>query len=173
MEIATFGGGCFWCTEAIFRKIKGVEKAVSGYSGGNIDNPSYEKVSSGISGHAETIQITFNKRVIKYRDLLYIFFRTHDPTTPNRQGADVGTQYRSVIFYHNDEQKKEAKKAKLDAQKVYSGPIVTQIIPFKSFFQAEDYHQNYRAQNPEKQSNLRQINPKLKKLQRDFKKYLA
>src|SRR3990170_9062837 len=110
MEIATFGGGCFWCTEAIFQKVKGVEKVVSGYSGGNIDNPSYEKVSSGISGHAETIQVTFDKRVIKYRDLLYIFFRTHDPTTPNRQGADVGTQYRSVIFCHSDEQKNIARK---------------------------------------------------------------
>jgi len=173
MEIATFGGGCFWCTEAIFQKVKGVEKVFSGYSGGNIDNPSYEKVSSGISGHAETIQVTFDKRIIKYRDLLYIFFRTHDPTTPNRQGADVGTQYRSVIFYHNDKQKKEAEKAKLEYQKDYNTPVVTQIIPFKSFFQAEDYHQNYRIQNPEKIYCKLVINPKLKKLQRDFKKYLV
>ena len=170
---ATFAGGCFWCTEAIFLRVKGVKKVVSGYSGGNTDNPSYEIVSGGISGHTEAIQIIFNPKIISYEDLLYIFFRTHDPTTMNRQGADVGTQYRSIIFYHDENQKKDAEKVKVDAQKLYNSPIVTETIPFNSFYPAENYHQNYYANNPEKAYCKLVIDPKIAKLQKDFKKYLA
>lgn len=170
---ATLAGGCFWCTEAIFLRVKGVEKVVSGYSGGHMDNPSYEKVSSGATGHTEAIQIIFNPKIISYEDLLYIFFRTHDPTTMNRQGADVGTQYRSVIFYNNDNQKNQAEKAKDEAQKIYEDPIVTEIVPYKSFYKAEDYHQNYYANNPQKTYCKLIIDPKIIKLQRDIKKYLA
>lgn len=172
MEKATFGGGCFWCTEAIFLRLKGADTVVSGYSGGDMDNPSYEKVSSGISGHTETIQIIFNPKIISYEVLLYIFFRTHDPTTMNRQGADVGTQYRSAIFYHNENQKKVAERAKKDAQKLYKNPIVTEVLPFENFYDAEEYHQNYYAQNPEKAYCKLVIDPKITKLQKDFKKYL-
>ena len=169
---ATFAGGCFWCTEAIFLRLKGADTVVSGYSGGDMDNPSYEKVSSGISGHTETIQIIFNPKIISYEDLLYIFFRTHDPTTMNRQGADVGTQYRSAIFFHNDNQKREAEKTKEEAQTHFSDPIVTEIVPFKSFYKAENYHQNYYSQNPQKAYCKLVIDPKIIKLQKDFKKYL-
>jgi len=172
-KMATLAGGCFWCTEALFLRVKGVEKVISGYSGGNIDNPSYEKVSSGISGHAEVIQITYDPKKISYKNLLYIFFRTHDPTTLNRQGADVGSQYRSVIFYHDKNQKKVADKAIKDAQKDYTAPIVTKVLPFETFYKAEDYHQNYFSNNPEKNYCKLVINPKIKKLQQDFKKYLA
>ncbi len=145
LEVATLAGGCFWCTEAIFKRIKGVYFVTSGYSGGELDNPSYEKVSSGSTGHAEAIQIEFDPKIISFDDLLEIFWATHDPTTLNSQGADIGTQYRSSIFYHTEKQKKQAldSKEKMDKARSLSGKVVTEIKPFKSFFRAEDYHQNY------------------------------
>ena len=150
METATFGGGCFWCVEAVFQRMKGVEKIVSGYSGGKIENPTYEQVCSGRTGHAEVIQVTFDPAVAKYKDLLEVFWKTHDPTTLNRQGADSGTQYRSSIFYHNDEQKKVAEeyKEKLNKSGIFDDPIVTEIVEFKKFYPAEKYHQNYFNENP-------------------------
>lgn len=172
METATLAGGCFWCTEGIFKQIKGVKEVTSGYSGGNMDNPDYEQVSSGVTNHAESIQIKFDPKVIRFKDILYIFFKSHDPTTMNRQGHDVGSQYRSAIFYYDEKQKKEAETALADAQKDYDGKIVTQILPFKSFFEAEDYHQDYFEKNPEKPYCKLVIDPKIQKLKRDFKKYL-
>jgi methionine-S-sulfoxide reductase len=171
-QIAVFGGGCFWCTEAIFQKIKGVTKVESGYAGGNIQNPDYETVSTGTTGHAEAIKITFDPTVISYENLLFIFFRTHNPTTPNQQGHDIGTQYRSVIFYCDKNQESEAKKAKLLASETYGDPIVTEIIPFKEFYTAEDYHQNYYNENQNQPYCKFVIDPKIKKLQEEFKQYL-
>jgi peptide-methionine (S)-S-oxide reductase len=144
-EKATLAGGCFWCTEAIFKRLKGVEKVTSGYAGGKMENPSYEKVSSGTTGHAEAIQIEYDPKVISFEKLLDIFWATHDPTTLNRQGADVGTQYRSVIFYQNAEQKKIAldSKEKMEKSGKLSGNIVTEVSPLERFYSAEDYHQNY------------------------------
>jgi peptide-methionine (S)-S-oxide reductase len=172
METATLAGGCFWCTEGVFQKIKGVKKIISGYAGGYIEKPSYEQVSSGITNHAESIQIVFDPEVISYKDILYIFFRIHDPTTPNRQGYDVGSQYRSVIFYHNEKQKKEVATAMADAQKEYDRPLVTQVVPFKNFYKAENYHQSYYKKNPNKPYCKLVIDPKIRKLRRDFSKYL-
>ena len=145
MEKATFGSGCFWCTEAMFAKLKGVESAKSGYSGGHIDNPTYEQVCAGSTGHAEVVQVTYNPDIISYEELLEVFWKTHDPTTLNRQGNDVGTQYRSAVFYHNDEQKNLAEiyKKKLDDSNVWSDPIVTEISPIINFLPAEDYHYDY------------------------------
>lgn len=142
---ATFAGGCFWCTEAIFKRLKGVTKVTSGYTGGELENPTYEKVSNGDSGHAEAVQIEFDPRIISFEKLLEIFWATHDPTTLNRQGADIGTQYRSAIFYHDDIQKQEAQKSKNKVEKSGSlkSKIVTQILPFSRFFKAENYHQDY------------------------------
>jgi peptide-methionine (S)-S-oxide reductase len=140
---ATLAGGCFWCTEAIFKRLKGVEKVTSGYSGGFMENPSYEKVSSGITGHAEAIQIEFDPKIISYEKLLEIFWAIHDPTTLNRQGADIGTQYKSAIFYHDETQKESAEKSKKKHQESFKDKIVTEIKPFTKFFNAEDYHQNY------------------------------
>jgi methionine-S-sulfoxide reductase len=169
---ATLAGGCFWCTEAIFKRIKGVKKVTSGYTGGNIENPSYEQVSSSSTGHAEAIQITYAPNVISYDDLLYIFFRTHDPTTLNRQGADVGTQYRSAIFYHNETQKKKAEKALKEAQRQYESKIVTEIVPFKKFYKAEDYHKDYYKNHTDAAYCKLVIDPKIKKLQDNLSKYL-
>lgn len=171
---ATLAGGCFWCTEVIFKRIKGVEKVISGYSGGNIENPTYTKVSFGTTGHAEASQIFFDPKIISYKDLLYIFFRVHDPTTPNRQGADIGSQYRSMIFYHNEKQKKQALFSKKEVEKegIYKNPIVTDIAPLKAFYPAEDYHQDYYEKNPEKLYCKLVIDPKLKKLRKEFQKYL-
>lgn len=173
-EIATLGEGCFWCSEAIFQRIKGVIKVESGYSGGNVPNPSYEAVCSGKTRHAEVVQITFDPSIISYRELLEIFFNTHDPTTLNRQGADVGTQYRSVIFYHNEEQKKIAEdiKEKLNDSKIWENPIVTEISPFKNFYKAEDYHQNYYNHNPYQPYCSFVISPKLEKLKKFFSEKL-
>lgn len=173
-EIATLGEGCFWCSEAIFQRIKGVIKVESGYSGGNVPNPSYEAVCSGKTRHAEVVQITFDPSIISYRELLEIFFSTHDPTTLNRQGADVGTQYRSVIFYHNEEQKKIAEeiKEKLNDSKIWENPIVTEISPFKNFYKAEDYHQNYYNNNPYQPYCSFVISPKLEKLKKFFSEKL-
>ena len=165
LEIATIGGGCFWCTEAVFQRIKGVEKVVSGYSGGTVPGkPTYREICSGLTGHAEVIQVSFNPKIISYQIILEIFMTTHDPTTLNRQGADVGTQYRSVIFYHNDIQKEIAQKVISALQSYFSNPIVTEISPLTKFFEAEDYHQNYYNQNQEQGYCSFVISPKIQKL---------
>lgn len=150
-ERATFGGGCFWCLEAAFGELKGVEAVVSGYAGGTVENPTYEAVCSGRTGHAEVVQLTYDPAVIGYRDLLGVFFTLHDPTTLNRQGADVGTQYRSVVFTHSDEQAAEAREvvSELGASHAYDAPIVTVIEPLERFYPAEEYHQHYFARNPD------------------------
>jgi peptide-methionine (S)-S-oxide reductase len=169
-EIATFASGCFWCSEAIFERVKGVESVVSGYAGGITPNPTYEEVCSGSTGYAESVQITFDPSVVSYVDLLEIFWRTHDPTTSNRQGNDIGTQYRSAIFYHNDEQKKLAEeyKEKLDKSGAWDKPIVTEIVPFTNFYKAEDYHQNYYDNNPHQSYCAYVIAPKLEKFEKVF-----
>ncbi len=169
-EVITFGAGCFWCTEAIFQRLKGVVKVESGYSGGNVPNPTYEEVCTGKTGHAEVVQIMFDPAVISFTQLLELFFKTHDPTTLNRQGADVGTQYRSVIFYHNEEQKKIAAlvKKELDSAKIWRDPIVTEIRPFKKYYKAEDYHQNYYNNNSTQPYCSFIIGPKLEKLKKIF-----
>jgi peptide-methionine (S)-S-oxide reductase len=168
--MATFGGGCFWCTEAVFTELQGVEKVESGYAGGTTPNPTYEQVCSGKTGHAEVVQITFNPRVISYKELLEIFFTVHDPTTLNRQGADVGTQYRSIIFYHNDEQKAVAEQAirEVDSSKIWNRPTVTQVKPFEMFYRAEEYHQQYFKQNPRQQYCQLVISPKVAKLRQHY-----
>lgn len=150
LEKATFGGGCFWCTEAVFQRLKGVKSVVSGYSGGKNKNPTYEQVCSGRTGHAEVIQITYDPKLVTYPELLEVFWKTHDPTTLNRQGADRGTQYRSVVFYHNEKQKKLATeyKEKLDESGAFKSAIVTEISPLTEFYRGEDYHQNYYNDNP-------------------------
>jgi len=169
-EIATLAGGCFWCLEAIFKEVKGIEKVVSGYSGGTAVNPSYNEVCSGITGHAESVQLAFDPKKISFREILAIFFAVHDPTTLNRQGADVGTQYRSAIFYHNEEQKTAAQEAikQLKASKVWGAPVVTQVVPFKDFYPAEEYHQEYFARNQERPYCSVVIAPKLDKFRRQY-----
>lgn len=171
MERATLAGGCFWCTEAIFKMLKGVISVDSGYSGGDVENPSYEQVCTGTTGHAESIQIEFDSNVISYDKILEIFFHLHDPTIINRQGNDVGTQYRSAIFYHSDDQKKTAEEVrnKIEKEKVYSSPIVTEIVPFKNFYKAEADHQNFYQNNPDYGYCRVIIDPKIKKLLREFK----
>lgn len=173
-DTATFGSGCFWCTEAIFERVNGVLYVVSGYAGGLVDNPTYEEVCTGSTGHAECTQITFNPEVITYDELLEIFWKTHDPTTLNRQGNDVGTQYRSVVFYHNDEQKQKAEyyKRKLEEAKIWNDPIVTEISPLKKFYAAEKYHQDYYANNPYQGYCAFIITPKVEKFEKVFKEKL-
>ena len=170
MELATFGSGCFWCTEAIFQNLKGVQKVESGYSGGKVDNPTYKQVCSGTTGHAEVVQVTYDPDKVSFEELLEVFWKTHDPTTLNRQGADVGTQYRSVIFYHNDQQKELAEKykKKLDEAGIYNDPIVTEISPYSSFYVAEDYHQNYYNLNSSQPYCSVVITPKLEKFKKVF-----
>lgn len=170
LETATFGGGCFWCTEAIFQQVKGVITVESGYSGGNVPNPTYKMVCTGTTGHAEVIRITFNPQIITYTELLELFWKTHDPTTLNRQGADVGTQYRSVIFYHNMEQKQlaEAEKKRLNESGYFQQAIVTQILPAETFYKAEDYHQDYYKNNRSQPYCSMVIEPKLHKLKAGF-----
>jgi peptide-methionine (S)-S-oxide reductase len=174
LETATFGSGCFWCTEAIFLNVDGVRKVESGYSGGKVKNPTYKEVCGGQTGHAEVVQIKFDPAVVSYEEILEIFWKTHDPTTLNRQGADVGTQYRSVIFYHTDEQKKLAEhyKKKLDDNKVFDAPIVTEIAPFSTFYKAEDYHQNYYNLNSSAPYCSYVIQPKLEKFKKVFSEKL-
>jgi peptide-methionine (S)-S-oxide reductase len=172
MRLATLGGGCFWCTEAVFLQLKGVHKVVSGYSGGMIPSPTYREVVSGRTGHAEVIQVTFDPKVLAYTDLLRVFFGTHDPTTLNRQGADVGTQYRSVIFFHDEVQQQEALEVIAEAQQFLDDPIVTELSPYKVFYPAEDYHQNYFEQNPNQAYCQFVIAPKLEKLRKHYSKYL-
>jgi len=164
LETATFGGGCFWCGEAVFQRIPGVKSVVSGFAGGTTANPSYEEVCTGRTGHAECIQIKFDPAVISYRKLMEVFFEEHDPTTLNRQGADHGTQYRSIVLYANDEQKKVAEEVKAEAAKNYKNPIVTQIVPLTAFYPAEDYHQNYYNLNKDEPYCQFVIRPKLRKL---------
>lgn len=170
LETATFAGGCFWCTEAIFKRLKGVGSVVSGYSGGSKENPSYEEVSNSSTGHAESIQIKFDPKVITYDQLLEVFFKTHDPTQLNRQGNDVGIQYRSSIFYHDEGQKKtvEKKIKVLDTNQDHKGNIVTQIEPFESFYKAEDYHKDYYDKNRSAGYCRVVIDPKIKKLYKEF-----
>lgn len=172
MQRATLAGGCFWCTEAIFQRLKGVKKVESGYSGGDFKNPSYEQVSSDMTHHAEAIQITFDEKIISYKDILYVFFKTHDPTSLNRQGSDVGSQYRSIIFYHDAKQKNIAQKLNNELQKDFNNKIVTEIKAFEKFYKAENYHQNYYNQNKDKPYCKLVIDPKIDKLKKDFKKYL-
>lgn len=175
IEMMTVGGGCFWCVEAIYQQIRGVHKVVSGYAGGHVDNPTYQQICSKTTGHAEVTQITFDPDVISYQDLLYIFWRVHDPTTLNRQGADVGPQYRSIIMYHNDEQRQiaEESKAETDASGLYYNPIVTEIVPLPQFYSAESYHQNYYRQNPYQGYCRIVIDPKVRKFRKEFSDKLA
>lgn len=170
-ETITLGGGCYWCVEAVYENLKGVKSVVSGFSGGKILNPSYEEVCSGTTGHAEVVQITFDKNVTSLDEIFKVFFTVHDPTTLNRQGADKGTQYRSVIFYNDEEQKKEAQSiiAELKHAKVYENPIVTTLEPFTKFYKAEDYHQNYYANNKSQPYCQMVIQPKLEKFEKVFK----
>ena len=170
MARATFAGGCFWCTEAVFLQLAGVQSVVSGYTGGSVKNPTYEDVCSGRTGHAEAIQITYDPGAISYEDLLDVFWQTHDPTTLNRQGNDVGTQYRSAIFYHDEQQKEIAQrsKKKLDESGKLASPIVTEIVPFKEFYRAEGYHQNYFENNPWQPYCRAVIPPKVEKLKKAF-----
>ncbi len=169
-ETATFGGGCFWCTEAVYQELDGVLKVESGYAGGQVVRPSYQQVCSGTTGHAEVIQITFDPDVISFEELLDVFWVTHDPTTLNRQGADVGPQYRSAIFYHSDEQKAAAEKSRLaaDAAGLWPNPIVTEVSPLTNYYPAEDYHQNYYRNNEYQPYCQFVIAPKMKKLRQVF-----
>lgn len=169
LEIATFGAGCFWCVEAVFQDLRGVVKVESGYSGGDVKNPSYREVCSGFTGHAEVCQIYFDPKQIQFDELLEVFWTTHNPTTLNRQGADSGTQYRSAIFYHNEKQKQQAEKSKAEvATKIWDDPIVTEISPFKAFYKAEDYHQNYYNENGSQPYCQIVIAPKVKKFREKF-----
>lgn len=169
-ETITLGGGCFWCMEAVFQRVIGVEKVVSGYSGGRIANPTYREVTSGLTGHAEVVQITFNPGLVKLEQILEIFFKTHDPTSLNRQGADVGTQYRSVIFYHNEKQRQTAQHVikRLAEEKIWNKPMVTELSPLSVFYKAEDYHQNYYNRNPNQGYCQFVIVPKLEKFRKVF-----
>ena len=174
LDTATFGAGCFWCTEAVFQEVKGVHSVVSGYAGGDVPNPTYEQVCSGTTGHAEASQIAYDPKVVSFAQLLEVFWKVHDPTTLNRQGNDVGTQYRSVIFYYSDEQKRLAEhyKSELDSAGAFDAPIVTEIVPFKNFFRAEGYHQNYYNQNGMQPYCMFVIRPKLDKFKKAFKDML-
>lgn len=171
METATLASGCFWCSEAVFRRLEGVKSVLPGYTGGKVDDPSYDDVCTGTTGHAEAAQIEFNPDVISFEKLLDVFWHTHDPTTLNRQGNDVGTQYRSAIFYHSEKQKETAEKSKrdLESKGVYKDPIVTEIVPFKKFYVAEDYHKNYYEQNKNAGYCRFVIEPKVQKLLKLYK----
>ncbi|MEZ4600971.1 MAG: peptide-methionine (S)-S-oxide reductase MsrA [Syntrophotaleaceae bacterium] len=170
LEVATLAAGCFWCVEAVFSQLRGVINVVSGYAGGNLPNPGYREVCSGRTGHAEAVQIRFDPQIISFAELLEIFWRSHDPTTLNRQGADVGTQYRSAIFFHNEEQRKIAEKSKANIEKIllWPDPITTEIVPFTAFYPAEDYHQDYYRLNPDQMYCRMVIDPKIQKLRKDF-----
>lgn len=172
--MATFGSGCFWCTEAIFLNVNGVTKVESGYTGGKVKNPTYKEVCSGLTGHAEVIQLTFDPQKVSYDELLEIFWKTHDPTTPNQQGADMGTQYRSVIYYHSEDQRKQAEyyKAQLEQSGAFNKTIVTEIGPLETYYKAEDYHQNYYNLNNNASYCAYVIQPKLEKFKKAFKSKL-
>lgn len=165
-ETVILGGGCFWCVEAVYQELKGVQKVESGYSGGAVRNPTYREICSGLTGHAEVIRVTFDPAIISFREILDVFFTVHDPTTLNRQGADVGTQYRSVIFYQNEAQKSAADEAKIAAKEAWDDPIVTEISPLDVFYMAEDYHQNYYRQNSSEGYCSFVITPKLAKFRK-------
>lgn len=169
-ETATLAGGCFWCTEAIFKRLKGVSSVLPGYSGGTIQNPTYEQVCSGSTGHAEAIQIAFDPNLIPFEKILDIFWHTHNPTTLNQQGNDVGTQYRSVIFYHDEKQKQIAEKSKeeIEKEQLYPDPIVTEIVPFEKFYEAENYHKDYFDRNKNKSYCTMVIDPKIHKLLKEY-----
>jgi peptide-methionine (S)-S-oxide reductase len=169
-ERVTLGGGCFWCIEAVFQKIPGVKSVTSGYAGGSIENPTYEQVCTGTTGHAEVAQVEFDPKAISLDKLLNYFWDAHDPTTLNRQGADVGTQYRSAIFYSDNMQKTVAEQSKAEAQKKFRSPIVTQIAPLKKFYRAENYHQDYYNNNPEKGYSRAVIKPKVEKIEKELKR---
>lgn len=170
LEVATLAGGCFWCLEAVFDDLKGVESVESGYSGGHVQNPSYAQVCDGDTGHSEVVQVTFDPQVLSYKDLLKVFFTIHDPTSLNRQGNDVGTQYRSAIFYHNEEQKMTADEVirEIEAAKIWDRPVVTEVTPFDKFFMAEDYHQEYFKNNPFQGYCRAIIAPKVTKFRHTF-----
>jgi peptide-methionine (S)-S-oxide reductase len=170
LQTAALAGGCFWCLEAVFDEVKGVVSVESGYAGGRIENPSYKAVCSGMTGHAEVVQVTFDPNVVSYRDLLNVFFAIHDPTTLNRQGADVGTQYRSAIYYHDDEQKAiaEAVIGELNAQEIWDSPIVTEVTKFDKFYMAENYHQEYFVNNPYQPYCQAVVAPKVAKFRKRF-----
>ncbi len=171
LETVTFGAGCFWCVEAVFLQLEGVHKAISGYTGGTVENPDYRSICTGTTRHAEVVQIEFDPGVISFKDLLDVFWHTHDPTTLNRQGNDTGTQYRSAIFYHSDSQRNiaEISKAETDKSNLWNDPIVTEITPIDVFYPAEDYHQNYFELNPAQPYCQFVIHPKMKKFTKDFK----
>ena len=170
LQQATLGGGCFWCLEAVYVELRGVTKVVSGYTGGSVPNPSYQRVCSGNTGHAEVVQVTFDPAVVTFRELLEIFFTIHDPTTLNRQGADVGTQYRSAVFYHDEEQKRVAEEVikEITAAKLWSKPIVTQVAPLDVFYAAENYHQDYFANNPMQPYCQVIVAPKVAKFRKQY-----
>ena len=174
LETITLGGGCYWCVEAVYENLNGVKSVVSGFSGGKVANPTYEEVCTGTTGHAEVVQITYDKNVTDLNEIFQVFFTVHDPTTLNRQGADVGTQYRSVIFYKSEEQKKAAQSiiTELNKAKVYNSPIVTKVEPFSKFYKAEDYHQNYYANNKNQPYCKMVIQPKMEKFEKIFKNKL-
>ena len=169
-DTATFGSGCFWCTEAVFQQVNGVDTVISGYSGGHVVNPSYKQVCTATTGHAEVLQIVFNPSIVSYSELLKMFWYSHDPTTLNQQGGDAGPQYRSVVFYHNAQQKKEAEfyNKKLEEEKVFNKPIVTEISPLINFYPAEDYHQNYYNENGSQPYCMYVVRPKLEKFKKAF-----
>ena len=171
LELATFGSGCFWCTEAVFQNVDGVERVESGYTGGTVKNPTYKEVCSGLTGHAEVIQLHYDAKKVTYDELLEIFWKTHDPTTPNRQGADVGTQYRSIVLWHDEEQRAIAEdlKRRLSEAKVFDAPIVTEIVPLRRFWEAEEYHQGYFDANPRQPYCRVVIAPKVEKLEKVFR----
>ena len=170
LQKITFGSGCFWCTEAIFQTVKGVKSATSGYMGGQVENPTYEQVCTGTTGHAEVVEVQYNADEVSLDELLLIFFKTHDATSLNRQGNDVGTQYRSAIYYYNDEQKQQAEAMvkRFTDEKIYDNPIVTEITPASEFYKAEEYHQDYFSQNPSKSYCAFVIQPKLNKFAKEF-----
>lgn len=174
-EHATFGGGCFWCIEAVFSKVRGVESATSGFAGGHLANPTYEQVITGTTGHAEVVQVVFDPEVVSYLQLLEIFFTVHDPTTLNRQGADVGTHYRSAIFYYNDDQRLVAEKVieRLNGEKIWDNPIVTEVTPLEQFYAASEYHQNYFEKNPNQGYCQMVIRPKVEKFKKMFEEMLV
>jgi len=167
-ETATLAAGCFWCVEALFKRLEGVERVVSGYAGGEVANPTYEEVCSGTTGHAEAVQITFDPGVISFEELLRVFWRSHDPTTRDRQGADVGSQYRSAIFCHDERQRQLAERSRAEAETLWTEPIVTEIVPFRNFYPAEGYHQDYYRLNRNQPYCRLVIDPKIQKLQKDF-----
>ncbi|MEM0075701.1 MAG: peptide-methionine (S)-S-oxide reductase MsrA [Nitrososphaerota archaeon] len=167
-QLATLGGGCFWCTEAIFSELKGIESVQPGYSGGRVPNPSYEQVCTDKTGHAEVVQIVFDDDIITYKDILRVFFSTHDPTQLNRQGEDIGTQYRSIILYHDDKQKREAAEIMQEAKDLWDKPIVTELVMFEQFYPAEDYHKDYFRRNPDKPYCRLVIAPKVEKFRKHF-----